>query len=897
MSTRETKLHQLVEIGQSPWLDYIRRDLIESGELAKMIETHALRGVTSNPAIFEKAINGSDLYRDSIVAGAREGLDPVGIYEKLAIEDVSSAADVLRLVYDSAGGADGFVSLEVSPFLARDTQGTIEEALRLWKAVDRPNLMIKVPATLEGVPAIERLIAEGVNVNVTLLFGIERYRAVAWAFVRGLETRAAKGLSTHIHSVASFFVSRVDSLLDPKLPQDLRGKVAIANAAHAYAVFLEIFESERFSKLEGAPVQRLLWASTSTKNPSYDDVMYVNELVAPRTVNTMPLETMEAFLDHGKPVDQSSNFPRVAADVLERAKQAGVDFEQMADQLENEAISKFAQPFQKLLEAIRASSPGGGSQTLRVGAFEPALEKALADMQRLDFMKRLWNKDGSLFGATAEEHDTAAKFMGWLDAARDASKVAEEATEFAAQVREDGFERAVVCGMGGSSLAPLVFSEVFRDAGGLTLEILDSTDPDTVLAVLESGPLVKTLFVISSKSGTTAEPEAFLEFFWEKSGKKGEQFVAITDPGSHLEKLAKERGFRKVFSGEPSIGGRYSALSPFGLVPAALTGADVKQLCQRAAELAGCNGPDVEPRNAAAIRLGAAWGELAKAGRNKLTLLVSRSLGSYGLWLEQLVAESTGKQEMGILPVANEAPGEPEVYGDDRFFFGVLMAGEDDPVRDALKKLAEAGHPVACVELSEPLDLGAEMVRAELATAVAGAIIGINPFDQPNVEEAKVLTREILEKVAKTGELTTPPESGPEAFSTLLQQSTPGDYVAILAYVHETPERSGVLSRLQATIRDQTHLAVTVGYGPRYLHSTGQFHKGGPNTGLFAVLVGGPERDAKIPGKPYSFATMRNAQAFGDLRALEARDRRVLLVNLGDDVAAGLARLNASLEA
>lgn len=869
-----TPLHQLVALGQSPWLDFIRRDFIADGALARMVESHALRGVTSNPAIFEAAISGSDAYAADIRTLAGEGLDANAIYERLAIADVQAAADVLRPVWEASEGADGFVSLEVSPFLARDTLGTITEARDLWKRVNRPNLMVKVPATKEGVPAIRQLIADGLNINVTLLFGIDRYRDVAWAFIEGLEERQAKGWPLTPQSVASFFVSRVDVMLDPTLPDDLKGQVAIANAVLAYEAFLEIFGSDRFKALAGARPQRVLWASTGTKNPAYPDVKYCDALVAPSTVNTMPKETLEAFGDHGVARDVVVDSIPDAKDVMARAAAAGVDIEEVAAKLEAEAIEKFDKPFRKLLDLIESKRAGvPPTVEFRLGDLAAAADAAYERFVAADGPARLWKRDGSLWSPDPEVIAEVEKFLGWTDIAEAMLPRVPELEAFALEVKEAGFTRCIVAGMGGSSLAPLVLAEAFGDADGLPVDVLDSTDPGTMLRFLESPELATTLVIVASKSGSTAEPNAFCDALFGAVGKlrsdPGQNFVAITDPGSKMEKLAAERGFRRTFLGLPSIGGRFSALSVFGLVPAAVRGVDLRGLLGSA--IAVAKAPE------ASFRLGAAIAAGATAGRDKLTVLTRPGLESLGLWLEQLVAESTGKEGTGVLPIAGESVGTR--YGEDRLFLSYGEAETPD------------GQPSISIRFDAPTALGAEFMRAELATAVVGALLGINPFDQPNVEQAKVMTRDLLAKVRAEGSLTQPASVTPSEAAAWLKEAIAPEFVGLLAYLTETPERTALLASLQSALRDATGCATTMGYGPRYLHSTGQYHKGGPNLGRFLVLVGGDARDAELPGEPFTFATFKNAQAFGDMAALEANGRQVKLVDLGSDADAGLVEL------
>jgi len=469
-------------------------------------------------------------------------------------------------------------------------------------------------------------------------------------------------------------------------------------------------------------------------------------------------------------------------------------------------------------------------------------------------------------------------------------------TSFAARAAA-GTDRAVVLGMGGSSLAPLVFSDSFgRRPGYPLLQVLDSTEPSSVLHVGEDEDLSRVLFIVSSKSGSTLEPNIFFDYFYsrvEKSlgGQAGERFVVVTDPGSALEKEAARRKVLRIFPGDPRIGGRYSALSNFGLVPAALAGADVAELLRRARAMTGfCR---LEGPQNPGLSLGAAIGAAALDGRDKLTFFVGAPVTRFGMWIEQLIAESTGKEGKGILPVEGEPPGPPEAYGTDRFFAGIARRGSREIPR-AIEPLALSGHPCASFELEDALDLGAEMFRWEFATAVAGRLLGINPFDQPNVQEAKDRTNEILEGKSRVES----PESrvvDPEALRELLDSLRPGDYFAITAYLHDTPETEERLQRIRLRVRDTLKVATTVGFGPRFLHSTGQLHKGGPDTGVFLQITAQPREDVPIPGKPFGFGEVVAAQAAGDLAALRSRGRRALRVHLPEDILPALEDLEAAV--
>jgi transaldolase/glucose-6-phosphate isomerase len=866
------RLKALTDAGVSVWLDQIRRSLIEGGELARMVAEDSLRGVTSNPSIFEKAILGSNDYDDELEQASHEQLDAGAMFEQLAIRDLQGAADVLAGVHAESGGTDGFVSMEVMPALAFQTEATLEAARSYWQRLDRTNAMIKIPGTSAGVPAIEQAIYEGINVNVTLLFAVEAYEQVAEAYVRGLERRHAEGKSVDIRSVASFFVSRVDTNVDKKLEQlgreDLAGTAALANARAAYVRFREIFHGERFAALReaGAAVQRPLWASTGTKNPQYPDVKYVEGLIASETVNTMPLPTLLAVADHGEvPGNTAEEDP---TETLRALADAGVDMRQVTDELLEDGVKQFEDAMGRLLAGIeerRAAIITGAPATVHVRIPEDvqaAVGERVGKAMSERVAERVWRRDPSLWGGPGVPE--IENRLGWLTVSEPMLEHAAALHEFTDSVRADGFTHAVLLGMGGSSLGPEVIRQSFGDVpDGLKLTVLDSTHPDVVLAVQDSVPIDRTLFIVSSKSGGTIETISHYRYFASLAGP--DQFVVITDPGSPLEQIAKDNSLRRRFLNPPDIGGRYSVLSYFGLVPAALMGVNVEALlhrCQVAEQ--NCAHYDSSESNSG-LWLGSVIGELANQGRDKLTLIVSKPIESFGLWAEQLVAESTGKQGRGILPIAGEPIGTPDVYRDDRVFAYLRNADDPDGELDAaVEALARAGQPTLTLATHGAADLGRIFFLSEFAVAVSGWALQINPFDQPNVQEAKDKTKQVLD----SGSVPSIESASDEALRALLADARPPHYVAILGYLPPSDQLDCALSELRVVIREATGAATTFGYGPRFQHSTGQEHKGGAPVGRFLQLVNTPARDAEVPGAGYTFGTLCAAEAAGDLQTL-----------------------------
>lgn len=757
-------LLQLRQYGQSPWYDYIRRGLLTSGELHRLITHDGLTGITSNPSIFEKAIAGSPDYHQSLKQLTHKLTSAKHMYEALAIRDVQDAADLLYAVYETSQASDGYVSLEVNPALAFDTAGTLEEARRLHRAVGRENVMIKVPATPEGITAIEALISQGINVNATLLFSIDVYEQVAWAYIRGLERCAEHGgrLAT-VASVASFFVSRIDTAVDrllqttinetaapteKNLAQSLLGKVAIANAKLAYLTFQKIFNSPQFLalKAKGAQVQRLLWASTGTKNPRYPDTYYVEELIGPHTVTTMPTATLTAFRDHGKVRPSLMEGLPEAQDLLNRLPHCGIDLSSITRKLLLDGTEIFQTAFTQLMMTInqkRTELLGTklDTSTFAVGALRPHVTKTLQDLHQSGFLRRLWDKDPTLWSSDPKHQTLIRHALGRLHIIERQVHHLDEIDTCTASIRDAGFTHALLLGMGGSSLCPEVFRLTFGVRPGYPeLLVLDSTIPAHIRAVEQRINLDRTLFLVSSKSGSTIEPLVLFRYFYDRVRQRkgdcaGQQFLAVTDPGSPLETLARAHHFRYIFPGTPE--------------------------------------------------------------KQRQHFIPARHLSTE--WV------LTGRRPM-------PHTGGLQLYVD----------------------------PVNARDLS--LGTITQMLSAHLA------------------------------------------------------RIRPGDHVAINAYLPRTDLIHHALQNIRVSIRNAYRVATTLGYGPRFLHSTGQIHKGGPNTGVFFHLTAEDDQDLEIPGEPYTFGVLKQAQALGDFRSLTTRHRRIVRIHLGRDILGGLQRLAKVLQ-
>jgi len=740
--------------------------LVNNGWLKEQIDSGIVFGVTSNPSIFKNAISGGREYSLDIQTLSWAGFTTSSIYERLAVEDIRNVADMLSPVYESTNRMDGYVSLEVDPSLANDQVHTITEAKRLWGLVDRKNLMIKIPATKAGIISIRELIAAGININVTLIFSVDRYLEIIEAYLTGLEDRIEKNLSiNHIHSVASFFVSRLDVKIEEKVADlipsgDLLekeagsylGKAGILNAIYAYTEFERFIHSPRFRNISkhGGNIQRPLWASTGTKNPDYSDVLYLDGLILSHTVNTVPPKTLSAFLDHGK--CEIVNYSNAKADfnsLCERLVKIGLDFKKIWLELEEEGVLKFISAQNELTTAIEDKRTRNQRQ---LGDLKEGVIQRIEKIQEEGFLSRLFAPDPSIWTKESSEVEEILHRLGWIDAPLNSWKIVNTAEKLLKEIKTDGITHAVVLGMGGSSLAPEVFSKVFVEnlesrKNGVYLSILDSTDAVQIKAKMDEVPIKKTLFIVSSKSGTTAEVRSLLAFFWnmlEESGEKtpGKHFILITDPKTPLEIYGKENEFRKVFNADPDVGGRYSALIAFGLIPAVLAGIDGRQILESANTMRGkCSEENSVEKNPGIV-LAAIIAEAYFSGRDKITILADEPYQALGSWMEQLIAESSGKTGKGFLPIDREPIVLTENYSNDRIFYYLRSVGKHEQL---VENLLDRGFPVIVTDLDNNYQLFAEMYKWEFAIAAACSFMGVNPFNQPDVQESKSITRKMID--------------------------------------------------------------------------------------------------------------------------------------------------------
>lgn len=911
---------EIFELGQSIWYDNIDRDLLRDGRMQKMVVDGHIYGVTSNPSIFEAALKNSVSYDDVLQAMAWSGMDREQIYFELVKEDIQQTADFLADLYQQTSGQDGLVSVEINPFYAYDVEKSVEEGKALWAQFNRPNLMIKVPATTEGLATITELIAAGINVNATLIFSIERYRQVMDAYLSGLEKRLAKGESIdRIASVASFFVSRIDTAVDPILDAviaspsalaekaaGLQGKIAVDNAKLAYQAFKEVFGSERFMQLQarGANVQRPLWASTGTKNKAYSPTLYVDNLIAPHSVNTVPPATLEAYLNNGLAQLSIEEGLDEACLRMELLNAMEIDFGAITQKLEDEGVEKFKQAHATLLGIIESKR---SNYLKELDGLEYELQTALQNAAKEACVSRMYAADPTFWTLDASTHEETRNRLGWLELPAKQLEIIPELEAFRDEVLEAGFTDAFVLGMGGSSLAPEVLSQIIgpivEPGRGLRLQIIDTTNPEEIAFRMNGLDLRKTIFVVSSKSGGTSETMSALKFFWnelEKQGVEnvGSHFVAVTDPGTSLQYLAVEKGFRRYFNAPANVGGRYSVFTHFGLVPATLIGVDLERFLSYAIESQHQGAESIPYSVNPQLLLGILLGEAAKAGKDKLTFIAESYMASIVPWLEQLVAESSGKEGVGILPIEGEPPLTDQSYPRDRIFVYYSVDGSKS---DMAKTLKDAGYPVIEFKTNNRYELGKEFYRWEYTTAIACAWLGVSAFDQPNVQLSKTITKDRITEYQEKGYL----DDG-QAFLDTQEFTLYGEPVAglsensnleevVAAYAATVPENGYIalnaflprlqqfeerLQELRAKLLNQFNRATTLGFGPRFLHSTGQLHKGGRDGGFFITFTKDSEIDFDIPGEGMSFGTLQRAQALGDIEALKQKERRVIRIHL-----------------
>jgi transaldolase/glucose-6-phosphate isomerase len=951
------------------WFHNINRAMLQSGELKNLAEQFGLAGFATDPALLERAVGEGTAYDDAICEATEA--DPVRIFDALLIEDIQAATDALHVVYEQTGKAAGYVSFDLPPLDSPVMR--LAEARRVFAAVNRPNVMVKLPGKLTDLTVIEEALYAGVNVHVTMVYSIQNYVSLAQGYISALERRLFAGLPVdNIVSVVGFGLSSVDQVVNRHLQNSIRaaqsradftrvtandillGKVAIANARTTYRRFRDLFYGDRFANLRaaGARPQKLLWTdlnSTSAASPlTYLDAMRATERDSAFSVNHGVLAALKARHETGEhpPAPDGDN----PIDILNRLDDVGVDLDRIGRQLQSDHEEAHAESYRRLFMRVEGKrdllvSGFMGRQRMILGIHREAVESELQRLRALKVITRTWAHDPAIWTDDEAHAEIIRARLGWLTIANDERIDRAALRDLRHQAHTAVWAHVVLLGMGGASLSAEVLFRVFgQQAGYPGLIVLDTTHPAAITDVERAIDLRRTVFITASKTGTTLETLCLMRYFYDKAGD-GSRFIAITDPGSPLEAEARDKNFQHIFLNPADIGGRYSALTYFGMVPAALCGLDFEKIMDRAAEMQAANSPNVMGLNHPGLWLGTVLGVLAKPEhrRDKVTIFTTPELAGFGDWAEQLIAESTGKNGRGIVPISGATVGLPHDYDDDRIFVHLRIAESPDhtlpdgtPDRDreeeldrGMLALQQAGHPVVTLELRDQYDIGAEFFRWQFAASTVGMISRVNPFDEPNVAESKTNTARLLEIYQRTQALpalhnpaviedevalyadepltlilnelcdqhdyeATPLEGMVAAF---LGMARSGEYIAIQAYLPPRPEYADILGYLRRRVRHTFRRAVMVNFGPRYLHATGQLHKGGPNNAVFVQLTMAEAHDLPVPGAAYSFGTLKQAQAQGDYEALRARGRRVIRLHFSADALRGLQKLSRAIEA
>ena len=894
-------------LGQSLWLDIIRRDSLDSGELADRVAAGELRGATSNLTILESAILSSDSYSVDLRRLAQAGWTAEKIFNQLAVDDIRAAADAFLPLFEQTNGGDGFVSIDVNPEFADDTNRTIEEARRLWDAVNRPNAMIKIPATLAGLPAIESSIRAGINVNATLIFSLGRYIEVMEAYMIGLEGRLEAGGSLdYVTSVASFFVSPIDIALDEQLREvfqrgeaegerasSLLGKVAIANSKLAYAQFVATFQGERFQKLatRGARVQRPLWASTSMKNPEYPDTYYVDNLIGPDTVNALSEASLKAFKDHGTPELTLPENISTARSQLQALDDLGISLDAAAEQLEVQGVSESAISYRSILGTIEEKA---GAFQKEIAALEPKMRETLAEVELDDVGKRLWQQDVTLWVERDREKARVRRWLGWLSEPARASTETAELTRFA-EALDPAITTFVLIGSGGGTITAEMLARILAPPNGIDLHTISTANPDDIRTIKRKiAPEATFYLLVDSSSGDGIE-EHLLSTFWEQALRKleeqtGDHFVVITKDGSKLHHWAVEKGIQKIIEADKQDDFWLSPFNWTSLLPAAQAGADIQSFVQGGVGMTRACGPLVDVAQNPGLFLSSVLAAAFRSGRDKVTLFADPPLEPILKWIEGLLAAGRGKEESGFIPIWDEPPGSGNVYGDDRLFVYLRSSGALD------RRLAgwiRADIPVLVLETStNPEAIGEMLVQWQIGAAIAQHLLSVNPTDLDARHRTRAELQHILHRLERKGAL---PQADPlwqgdgvqlraasrdlqftgsglsEVVDFILSESQEAGGLGLRLYTPMSITLQGKVKRLRHTLRDQLGLFSLASPAGCDLCSDR-----GLKDMVYLILMVKPRKDEAIPGKNYTFGQLFEGQALSDLAAMKGYGSPVL---------------------
>ncbi len=948
----ENPLWRLRDHGQSVWLSYLRRRLLDGGDLQHLIEARALSGIESDLEFLCGALARGNEYGASLRRPMDEGVDVDTIGEHLLAEEARAAAEVLTPLYEQSSGREGFVSIDVVSGRPDDPQSTSAAIHRAVGLIEHPNIMFKVLATDSGFAVLEAMTAEGYHIHVGPLFSVPSVRQAVRAFAGGLRRRTEAGGAADVTSAISFGLAPLDIAVDDLLgdlirdsahdtsrEESLVGSIAVATAKVVCREQRELLQRELGSEVAApsSPLQRIIWTNTATKNPRFGEFHYIEDLVGPDSGLSLSRSSLEAFHQRGVVAATLGRSVDEATEILAELADVGIDLEDLGRRLEQRANDKLAAARDRFVstvgracEALGANEPTASRVTLGGGRWWGAVEEIPAELLPVEVLDdleelvpRLWCKDPSLWSDEPAEQELIYNRLGWIDLIEPMSFESLPAGRFASRMVDADIEDIVVLGMGGSSLC----AEVFRDVFGIdNVWVLASTIPRVVKRIAEHVDPARTLVVVSSKSGTTLETRVLADYFYFYAlatpmlETAGERFVAVTDPGTPLEQAAHERDFQGLWLTPPDVGGRFSAFTHFGVLPMALMELDAGAILESAQRMAASCAAEVPVSLNPAALLGVALHEGFRTGRDKLTFLCDEGLAPFAAWAEQLVAESLGKDGVGLVPIVGEPAGDSGDYGDDRLFVGMELGPEPDARLQRLLDQLAPDHPVMRFHLDDRNEIGAELFRWQLGTAVAGALLEINPFDEPDVEASKQRTIEILDAAGDASAAAPAPVDvgdGWAVFADLerdaelaarhegeglaswlnahLGRAAVPDYVGLQIFLAADSETRDKLDDIRWILRERLGVATSLGWGPGYLHSTGQLHKGGPDIGVFLLATATDPEDLECPGFDYSFGRLARAQALGDLRALQERGRRVLHLHL-DDPDQGLDKLADALE-
>jgi len=899
------------------WLRRADCSMLESGQLASWIAEGRLAGIASLAFDRDHPAGLSPSCVRDVRPLAQAGRPAAEILERLVVARVRSIADLLLPRYDRTSGAAGYISFELRPLPTGPAGLLLDAARRVWALVNRPNVLLQIPASAEAGLITEAAAADGLNLHIGAVGSLERFAEIADAYVRGLELRRARGQSIdHLASLVTLDVEDVDAAVQLQLDEltrhdpgaasraaALAGRAGRALGRLAVAQARAVRSSAEFRRLveHGARPQLPLLGGLSV-DPSPAPLSPGAPDSAGGYLVALEAEALGALADGNRVEVLPESDLAAPRAVLDGLESLGVSWSSVAETIELAALRASARTHQGLLRAAERMAVRAQRE---LGSLLPAARETRTRLEAGEVVRRIWERDPSLWAAGGPGVGEVRSRLDWLTLPDEMPASIESFAALASEARRDGLTGAVLLGMGGSSLASDVMSRVLAGVSpAMNLTVLDSVDPEAVVRVTRRNPCRKTLFLVASKSGTTTEPLALFEHFWRRTVEKvgdraGGHFIALTDPGTPLEKMALERRFRAVISTSPGVGGRYSALSGFGLLPAALMGIHLGELLHGGAQMMRACGPGAPGYENPGLHLGGLLAAATLAGRDKVTLLADAALVPFGDWAEQLLAESSGKEGKGIIPIVGEPPGAARLYGSDRLLVYVRSDGSLDGRAAGWVK---AGIPVITLETSgDAAGLGAEFYRWEFATAVACHCLGVNAFDQPDVQRAKARTQDLLKTFARSGSI---PEGQPlwnapglavqggppikeladvetlaEVFQLITGRVEAHEALAILLYLPPTRALDHSLARLRRSLRE-AGITSTVGFGPRYLHSTGQLHKGGPDRMVFLIVTADPTEDLPVPGAPYSFGVLERAQAMGDLQALLSLGRRAYALNL-----------------